>query len=47
MLYVDDTLLVVKLYYIDMISKKFNSFDENIQFTVDKFLNKNAYFLHI
>ena len=45
--YVDDTLLLVKLEDTDKILKKFNSFDKNIQFTVDKFLNGNVHFLDI
>ena len=45
--YVDDTLLLVKLEDTDKIPKKFNSFDKNIQFTVDKFLNGNVHFLDI
>ena len=45
--YVDDTLLLIKTEDTDKILKKFNSFDKNIQFTVDKFLNGNVHFLDI
>ena len=43
--YVDDTLLLVKPEDTDKILKKFNSFDKNIQFTIDKFLNGTYIFL--
>lgn len=42
MLHLDDTLSLVKPEDVDMILRKFNSFDRNIQFTVDKFLNGNT-----
>ena len=45
--YVDDTSLLVKPEDTDKILKKFNSYDKNIQFTVDKFLNGNVHFLDI
>ena len=45
--YVDDTLLLVKPEDTDKILKKFNSLDENIQLTVDKFSNGNVHFLYI
>ena len=45
--YVDDTLLLVKPENIDTIHKIFNTFDKNIQFTVDKFANDVPHFLDI
>ena len=45
--YVDDTLLLVKPQDTDEVLKKYKSFDKNIQFTVDKFLNGNVHFIDI
>ena len=45
--YVDDTLLLVKPGDIDIIVSKFNGFDKNIQFTVDKFENGTPHFLDL
>ena len=42
--YVDDTLFLVKPEDTNKVLKKFNSFDKNIQFTADKFLNGNVHF---
>ena len=42
--YVDNTLFLVKPEDTDKILKKFSSFDKNIQFTADKFLNGNVHF---
>ena len=45
--YVDDTLLVVKLQNVRRIHKLFNSFDENLKFTVDLFENEVPHFLDL
>ena len=45
--YVDDTLLLVKPTDIDRIHQKLNTFDKNIQFTVDKFETETPHFLDI
>ena len=45
--YVDDTLLLVKNEAISSVVSKFNSFDENLQFTVDRFENCNPHFLDL
>ena len=39
--YVDDTLVLVKEDQIDQILKAFNSFHNNLRFTVDKFENED------
>ena len=46
-LYVDDTLLLVKDEDIDPILKELNSYNKNIRFTVDSFINENVHFLDI
>ena len=43
--YVDDTLVLVKEDQIDKILKAFNSFHNNLRFTVDKFENEDK--LHL
>ena len=45
--YVGDTLVIVKEDQINKISKVFNSFHNNLQFTIDKFKNENAHFLDL
>ena len=45
--YVDDTLVLVKEDQIDKILKAFNSFHNNLRFTVDKFENENVHFLDL
>ena len=45
--YVDDTLLVVRPENIPLIHERFNSFDPNIQFTIDQFENEVPHFLDI
>ena len=45
--YVNDTLVLVKEDQIDNILKAFNSFHNNLQFTVDKFENEDVYFLNL
>ena len=45
--YVDDTLLLAKEEDIDNILKRFNSFDKNLKFTIDKFIDNNIHFLDI
>jgi len=35
--YVDDTLLLTKPESVDGILRKLNSFDKNLQFTIDRF----------
>ena len=47
MRYVDDTLLLLKEKDIKVIHERLNSFDENIKFTLDKFLDGNVHFLDI
>ncbi|XP_066930298.1 uncharacterized protein [Clytia hemisphaerica] len=47
MRFVDDTLLLIKPNDIPYILNKFNSFDKNLQFTVDTFDDKNVHFLDI
>ena len=43
--YVDDTLVLIKPCDIPSVLKKFNSFDKNLNFTVDKFENGQVHFL--
>ena len=45
--YVDDTLLLVKPEDVDEILKEFNSFDKNLEFTVDTFENCVPHFLDL
>ena len=45
--YVDDTLLLVKDGDIDPILKEPNSYNNNIKFTVDCFINEDVHFLDI
>ena len=45
--YVDDTLLLVKEDQIDKILKEFNSFHNNLRFTVDNFENEDVHFLDL
>ena len=45
--YVDDTLLLVKDEDIDPILKELNSYNKNIRFTVDRFINEDVHFLEV
>ena len=45
--YVDDALVLVKEDQIDKILKAFNSFHNNLQFTVDRFENEDVHFLDL
>ena len=45
--YVDDTLLLAKPEHFDEILRKMNSFDNNLQFTIDRFSDGNIHFLDI
>ena len=45
--YVDDTLLLAKQDDIDNIVQQFNTFDDNLRFTIDKFTDNNFHFLDI
>ena len=45
--YIDDTLLVLRKRYIDIALNEFNSFNENLKFTVDTFENCVPHFLDI
>ena len=45
--YVDDTLVLIKEDQIDKILKTFNSFHNNLWFTVDKFENEDVRFLDL
>ena len=45
--YVDDTLLLIKPENIEYVLNKFNAFDKNLQFTVDKFENETPHFLDL
>ena len=45
--YVDDALLLVKDGDIDPILKKLNSYNKNIKFTVDRFINEDVHFLDV
>ena len=44
---VDDTLLLIKDEDIDPILKELNSYNKNIKFTVDRFINEDVHFLDI
>ena len=43
----NNTLVLVKPIDVDRIYQKLNTFDKNIQFTVDRFDNETPYFLVI
>ena len=45
--YVDHTLVLVKEDQIDKISKAFNSFHNNLRFTLEKFENEDVHFLDL
>ena len=45
--YVHDTLLLVKDEDIDPILKELNSYNKNIRFTVDRFINEDVHFLEV
>ena len=45
--YVDDTLVMIKEEDVDKVLQKFNSFDKNLKFTVDKFEDGIIHFLDI
>ena len=45
--YVDDTLVLIKPCDIPSVLKKFNSFDKNLNLTVDKFENGKVHFLDL
>ena len=45
--YVDDTLLLAKVEDIDPILTELNSYNKNITFTVDRFINEDVHFLNI
>ena len=45
--YVDDILLVIKGADIPYVTKKFNSFNDNVKFTIDAFENCVPHFLDI
>ena len=45
--YVDDTLVMVKTSEIENVQAKFNSFDKNLKFTVDRFDDGIIHFLDI
>ena len=45
--YVDDTLLLIKPEDIQLVQDMFNSFHENLRFTVDRFENEVPHFLDI
>ena len=45
--FVDDTLLLVKKSEINKVLAAFNSFNSNLQFTVDDFTNTNPHFLDL
>ena len=45
--YVDDILVMVKVDDIDEVQNRFNSFDKNLKFTVDKFEDDVIHFLDI
>ena len=45
--YVDDTLVFIKPKDIPFVLDKFNSFDENLKFTVDNFENGKIHFLDL
>ena len=43
--YVDDTLVLIKPCDVPLVLKKFNSFDKNLNFTVDKFEDGKVHFV--
>ena len=45
--YDDDTLVLVKEDQIDKILKAFNSFHNNLRFTINKFKNEDMHFLDL
>lgn len=45
--FVDDTLALVKRDKVNEVLQKFNKFDKNLKFTVDKFEDGNVHFLDI
>ena len=45
--YVDDTLMLIKPEDIDSVLSSFNSFDSNLQFTVDRFPDSVPHFLDL
>ena len=45
--YVDDTLLLIKPEDINSVQDMFNSFHDNLRFTVDRFENEVPHFLDI
>ena len=45
--YVDNTVLVIKRTYILYVLNKFNSFDDNLEFTIDTFENYVPHFFDI
>ena len=45
--YVDDTLLLAKVEDIDPILTELNSYNKNIKFTVDRFINEDVHFLNV
>ena len=45
--YVDGTLLLIKDEDVDPILKELNSYNKNIKFTVDRFINEDVHFLDI
>ena len=45
--YVDDTLLLAKVEDVDPILTELNSYNKNIKFTFDRFINKDVHFLNI
>ncbi len=45
--YVDDTIVLVKPADIPFVLNKFNSFDKNLNFTVDTFENGKVHFLDL
>ena len=45
--YVDDTVLLVKDENIDPILKELNSYNKNIKFTADRFINEDVHILNI
>ena len=45
--YVDDTLVLIKPKDILLVLNKFNSFDKNLKFTVDKLENDKIHFLDL
>ena len=45
--YVDDTLVLAKPEHFNMILENLNSFDKNLQFTMDTFADQHVHFLDI